>query len=409
MKPIVEVEKLGKRYKINHEIAKGSSTLSETLGRWLKNPFVSPNSTCEEFWALKEVSFSIEEGDRLGIIGKNGAGKSTLLKVLSRITEPTVGKARIRGRVSSLLEVGTGFHPELTGRENIFLNGAILGMRSSEIKKKFDEIVDFAGVEKFLDTPVKRFSSGMFTRLGFAVAAHLDPDLLIVDEVLAVGDQVFQEKCLKKLGELGKVGRSVLFVSHDMGNILTLCNKGLWLEEGSLGYFGEVDLCASAYLKTLKERSITWEGDFGDEHIRFKKFALSGSRNGEFFTSEDSPTLHLEYEIFKSDPDLLFGFCILNQQNQTVARSHTADHPDTMSRFNEIGRHRVSFPIPAPLFNEGEYYIRLECVIHNKKPILKDELYLKFPLFSPFKNTRYTHLGKLGGVYLGNHWQKELL
>ena len=242
--PVIEAEGLGKKYLIRHETLKGPSTLVETMSaaagravRRLRGKMTSPSQAHEEFWALKGLTFKLEQGDRLGIIGKNGAGKSTLLKVLSRITEPTAGKVKIRGRVSSLLEVGTGFHPELTGRENIFLNGAILGMSSKEIKAKFDEIVHFSEIEKFLDTPVKRFSSGMHARLGFAVAAHLDPDLLIVDEVLAVGDQPFQEKCLKKLGELGQVGRTVLFVSHDIGNVLSLCNKGLWLDQGELPAF----------------------------------------------------------------------------------------------------------------------------------------------------------------------------
>jgi lipopolysaccharide transport system ATP-binding protein len=188
----------------------------------------------EDFWALKDISFELEQGDRLGIIGRNGAGKSTLLKVLSRITEPTGGRIEITGRVASLLEVGTGFHPELTGRENIFLNGAILGMTKTEIKKKFDEVVNFAEIEKFLDTPVKRYSSGMYVRLAFAVAAHLEPEILIVDEVLAVGDAQFQKKCIGKMEQVGKEGRTVLFVSHNMGAIQGLCGRAVLLEGGKI-------------------------------------------------------------------------------------------------------------------------------------------------------------------------------
>ena len=208
----------------------------------------TPNPAFEEFWALNDVSFEVNRGDRVGIIGRNGAGKSTLLKILSRITEPTRGSIRIKGRVASLLEVGTGFHPELTGRENIFLNGAILGMSKVEIQNKFDEIVAFAEVEKFLDTPVKRYSSGMYVRLAFAVAAHLEPEILIVDEVLAVGDAQFQKKCLGKMDKVGKEGRTVLFVSHQMGMISQLCSRAFMLEKGNLVHAGEVDHVIAAYL-----------------------------------------------------------------------------------------------------------------------------------------------------------------
>ncbi|MCW5953619.1 MAG: ABC transporter ATP-binding protein, partial [Propionibacteriaceae bacterium] len=205
-------------------------------------------TAADEFWALRDVDFALDQGDRLGIIGRNGAGKSTLLKLLSRITEPTTGEIRMRGRVASLLEVGTGFHPELTGRENILLNGAILGMRRAEIRRKFDEIVAFAEVERFLDTPVKRYSSGMYVRLAFAVAAHLEPEILIVDEVLAVGDMQFQKKCLGKMREVGLGGRTVLFVSHNMSVISSLCNKGLLLDAGRVKFSGGIDPAIDQYL-----------------------------------------------------------------------------------------------------------------------------------------------------------------
>lgn len=413
MEPAIEVENLGKKYAIAHEAERGHATLVETLSKGSRRLVqrmlghkIPPTAFIENFWALKNLSFKIDGGDRLGIIGKNGAGKSTLLKILSRITDPSEGQIRIRGRLSSLLEVGTGFHPELTGRENIYLNGAILGMSSQEIRKQFDRIVDFAEVEKFLDTPVKRYSSGMYTRLGFAIAAHLDPDLLIVDEVLAVGDQAFQEKCLKKLNELGRGGRTVLFVSHDVGNILSLCNKGLWLEKGELQYFGAIETCVSNYMKSLKNRPLTWQGRLGDEHIEFTHFKLSGGSSTEFFYQHESPLLTLEYEVHKTDPDLLFGFSILNQRNQTIARSHTADDPENMAKYTTTGKHCVSFALPCALFNEGEYYIRLECVIHNKKAIIQDELYLKFPVFASKKNTRYAHLAERGGIVLGTAWQR---
>jgi lipopolysaccharide transport system ATP-binding protein len=227
---------------------------AKSLGRKVLKPFGKKiaDPAVNEFWALKDVSFEIKQGDRVGIIGRNGAGKSTLLKILSRITEPTNGSIRIKGRVASLLEVGTGFHPELTGRENIYLNGAILGMSKAEIKSKFDEIVAFAEVEKFLDTPVKRYSSGMYVRLAFAVAAHLEPEILVVDEVLAVGDSAFQKKCLGKMEEVGKEGRTVIFVSHNMGVMESLCNQGIYLKSGQINFAGSMKQAISIYLSSSR-------------------------------------------------------------------------------------------------------------------------------------------------------------
>lgn len=236
--PIIELEGISKKYIIRHQ--QGYDTFRDTLAEIIKKPFRSKKKnetkrTKEEFWALKDISFSVNAGEKLGIIGRNGAGKSTILKILSQITDPTSGQAVLHGRVASLLEVGTGFHPELTGRENIFLNGAILGMGRSEIKRKFDDIVAFSEIDKFLDTPVKRYSSGMYVRLAFAVAAHLEPEILIVDEVLAVGDTQFQKKCLGKMEEIGKEGRTVLFVSHNMNAIHRLCERTILLKDGKMG------------------------------------------------------------------------------------------------------------------------------------------------------------------------------
>lgn len=254
----IRVENLGKKYILSHQQNTARyKTFSEAIiggAKSLIKPFQHPSSIDhpyrEEFWALKDISFEIQQGDRVGIIGRNGAGKSTLLKILSRITEPTKGRVDIKGRVASLLEVGTGFHPELTGRENIYLNGAILGMSRAEIKRKFDEIVDFAEVEKFLDTPVKRYSSGMYVRLAFAVAAYLEPEILIVDEVLAVGDAQFQKKCLGKMGEVTQEGRTVLFVSHQMAAISNLCSSCILLQSGKIGFYGKTDQAIQKYLET---------------------------------------------------------------------------------------------------------------------------------------------------------------
>jgi len=274
MRPIIEVKGLSKRYKLGvfnaktlreeaeaflarfgrkkAELAGGGQKLAVGSSQLAAN---GTASAPDEFWALKDVSFDVQPGEVIGVIGRNGAGKSTLLKILSRITEPTSGEARIRGRVASLLEVGTGFHPELTGRENIFLNGAILGMTKAEIRSKFDEIVAFAEIEKFIDTPVKRYSSGMYVRLAFAVAAHLEPEVLIVDEVLAVGDAEFQSKCLGKMQNVASAGRTVLFVSHNMAAVRSLCGRGVLLENGSLKMTGSIDECVRVYLSKQHDAS----------------------------------------------------------------------------------------------------------------------------------------------------------
>ena len=281
----IKVEGLGKKYLIQHEKKERYQTFRDTLleeGKnlvSLLNPFQNNKnsnklSQTEEFWALKDIDFEINQGDKVGIIGRNGAGKSTLLKILSRITEPTTGKIHINGRIASLLEVGTGFHPELTGRENIYLNGAILGMTRNEIKAKFDEIVAFSEVEKFLDTPVKRYSSGMYVRLAFAVAAHLEPEILVVDEVLAVGDVEFQKKCLGKMNDVSKEGRTILFVSHNMGAVGNLCQKGIMIESGSKVYDGSasdvINLYVSGGAENSFKNSVTKESIKNDINLGFE-------------------------------------------------------------------------------------------------------------------------------------------
>jgi len=307
MSAIIQVKDLSKSFIISHEGQERYTTLRDVVANKAKkifsfsrpsNAHKKSTSTKEEFWALKDVSFEIEKGDRVGIIGRNGAGKSTLLKILSRITEPTSGEIRIKGRVASLLEVGTGFHPELTGRENIFLNGAILGMSRAEIRKKFDEIVAFAEVEKFLDTPVKRYSSGMYVRLAFAVAAHLEPEILVVDEVLAVGDAQFQKKCLGKMEDVSKnEGRTVLFVSHNMATISDLCNKGIFLSAGKLDYYGTIEKTIGQYISNVQSNKIYFD--------KFLKYV-------EFYQESDKIIVEAEYDCpFKLDlPNL--GFVIKN-------------------------------------------------------------------------------------------------
>ncbi|HEY5043995.1 MAG TPA: ABC transporter ATP-binding protein [Verrucomicrobiae bacterium] len=288
---IIQVKGLGKKYLLHHQQeGRRYKALRDVIAGRAKSLFQSPKSKVqspksEEFWALRDVSFEVKRGDVVGIIGRNGAGKSTLLKLLSRITEPSKGSIRLRGRVASLLEVGTGFHPELTGRENIYLNGAILGMGRAEIAKKFDEIVAFAEVEKFLDTPVKRYSSGMYMRLAFAVAAHLEPEILIVDEVLAVGDAAFQKKCLGKMQDVSKGGRTVLFVSHNMAAVQQLCNQGILLEKGSIVAEGAASQVVQSYTSRSASRSesqVQLEGmgrhSWFDLRLRLTSFTVNDGR-----------------------------------------------------------------------------------------------------------------------------------
>lgn len=315
---VIRVEGLGKKYSLHHEKSERYTALRDVVARQaraagrLLNPFTlagqlrqaqrqaaqQRTNSDEEFWALKDVSFEIRRGERVGIIGRNGAGKSTLLKILSRITEPSTGRVEIRGRVASLLEVGTGFHPELTGRENIYLNGAILGMNRREIRAKFDEIVDFAEVEKFLDTPVKRYSSGMYVRLAFAVAAHLEPEILVVDEVLAVGDASFQKKCLGKMESVAEnEGRTILFVSHQMSAIKRLCSKGILIHKGRIEQLSTAEAATATYLSSTLSENDSFSNEKadrfrrkGDTHKYFQNVWLDKS---ECQTNE-SLTFHLE-------------------------------------------------------------------------------------------------------------------
>lgn len=315
--PVITVENIGKRYRIRHDETAVTSyvALRDVIADKVKGLFksrkseVSNRESLEDFWALRGVSFEVSQGEVVGIIGRNGAGKSTLLKILSRITEPTEGRVRVKGRVASLLEVGTGFHPELTGRENIFLNGAILGMTRIEIRKKFDEIVAFAELEKFLDTPVKRYSSGMYVRLAFAVAAHLDPDILIVDEVLAVGDAAFQRKCIRKMGDVTSTGGStVLLVSHNLAVIRSLCHKGVCLDRGRIMRVGEAEEVTQAYLdsvSTVSDMALTSRKDRqGRGEIRFTavRYLVNDSIGTETVATGDKVSVVLEFECRERIP-----------------------------------------------------------------------------------------------------------
>lgn len=388
-RPAIRVENLSKSYLIGHQASREPySSLRDTISRHVSNfsrrtldtirgKQMLQGDSVEEFWALKDVSFDVQQGEVLGIIGRNGAGKSTLLKVLSRITEPTSGRVTLNGRVASLLEVGTGFHPELSGRENIFLNGAILGMSKREIKSKFDEIVDFSGVEKFIDTPVKRYSSGMYVRLAFAVAAHLEPEILIVDEVLAVGDAEFQKKCMGKMKDVATGGRTVLFVSHNMGAIKTLCEKAILLKEGRLDIFANVIECLDQYFHKDKlfnqvdfkplEMSLL-EGRFSIHNLLI--MGINGKVKTSFESGEDMKVLIIgENEI---DNHLFtLGIALRSKRlNQDLLWTFNLDI-DANNTCEGLFSYEVVIPIG--LLNNGEYEVELLAAIYNKKWIIEPD------------------------------------
>jgi lipopolysaccharide transport system ATP-binding protein len=364
---VIQAQNISKRYIIDHVKgnAKGN-TFRELVTDGVKNLFTKKTEQTvshEDFWALKGVSFDIKQGDRVGIIGSNGAGKSTLLKVLSRITEPTEGKISIQGRVASLLEVGTGFHPELSGRENIFLNGAILGMKRQDIKNQFDAIVDFAGVEKFLDTPVKRYSSGMYVRLGFAISAHLEPEILIVDEVLAVGDADFQRKCLGKMKDASTSGRTILFVSHNLTAVQGLCNKAMFMQKGQLIEMGETNQVLATYLSHVQKTALeSWyltpDEAPGNDKARLKSIKLVPDflDNQKHIDVRTSFKIQIEFWNMMEDAQLnislhlnsLTGECIFNI--------------GTNSQVFEKGIITAECEIPGNYLNDGSYSISFMVV-----------------------------------------------
>jgi lipopolysaccharide transport system ATP-binding protein len=390
---VIRVEDLGKKYTIQHEKKVEHNTLrdslshqSAALGRWL-NPFTLAGQlrkakreaardraeTQENFWALKDVNFEIRRGERVGIIGRNGAGKSTLLKILSRITEPTTGRVEIRGRVASLLEVGTGFHPELTGRENIYLNGAILGMTRREIRAKFDEIVDFAEVEKFLDTPVKRYSSGMYVRLAFAVAAHLEPEILVVDEVLAVGDASFQKKCLGKMESVAdREGRTVLFVSHQMAAIRNLCSRGLLLERGTLAYAGTTQEAIEKYSEYKDQKGKLVLGERKDRRGSGQALFVEATANsvsgGQIRSGADIKlTLKIENKLDKSIRDVVVSVDICDMAGD-ILLMHRSDFQNIFFTIKP-GTNNISCIINKLPLVAGVFQINLFMGIQDIHPI----------------------------------------
>lgn len=385
---VIKVDNLSKLYRLGQV---GTGTLSHDLKRWWalvrgkEDPYLkigiendrTQNVASEYAWALKDINFEVNKGDVLGIIGKNGAGKSTLLKLLSRITNPTTGEIKIKGRIASLLEVGTGFHPELTGRENIFLNGAILGMKKKEIERKFDEIVDFSGVRMYIDTPVKRYSSGMYVRLAFGVAAHLDPEILIVDEVLAVGDAEFQKKCLGKMKEVSGEGRTVLFVSHNMGAIKNLCTKGLLLTKGKMEYMGDIDTIVTKYMKSqLAKSKIEYthtDKDASNEFVHIETVELQNSiGDGIFMINEQLPIKVTGINKTMAEA-VNFNIFFNSDEGYNIFASCS-----TPAKIN-YGRFEATCFIPANYLNDNTYFIDVMVVENgtNVRLSLKDALMIE--------------------------------
>lgn len=361
MKPIIEVTSISKKYTINHQKG-GYIAFRDIFANVLKNPFSTfKRKKREIFWALKDVNFEVQKGEVIGIIGRNGAGKSTLLKILSQITPPTTGEIKIRGRVGSLLEVGTGFHPELTGRENIFLNGAILGMKKAEIVQKFDAIVAFAGIEKFLDTPVKYYSSGMYVRLAFSVAAHMEPDILIVDEVLAVGDAEFQKKCLGKMEEITETdGRTILFVSHNLDAIRRLCKKTIWIDKGHIVMQGETNDVLRAYTQQgLGGTTSQWTNTENLHNPYFTPNHL------EVRIHENNMTVRIEGEVEQFADDLTIGYALYTDQQELLYWSYQTDANASLTL--RPGRHVLTSELPVDILNTGTYTLELIGGIHGKQ------------------------------------------
>lgn len=391
MLPAIKFENISKEYRLGLVT---SQTLNHDLQRWWKmniqgkeDPYLkigevndrTTKGTCDYIWALKDINFEVQEGDVLGIIGQNGAGKSTLLKILSKVTAPTTGTIKANGRIASLLEVGTGFHPEMTGRENIYMNGAILGMNKSEIRSKFEEIVDFSGVERYIDTPVKRYSSGMMVRLGFAVAAHLDPEILVVDEVLAVGDAEFQKKAIGKMGEISKgEGRTVLFVSHSMKAISDLCNRAVLFSNGSVLLDDTTKIVVEKYLETthIIPSKATWLGDNapGNDCLKLRRGYIINSESNiiENAFINQRIGLCIEYEVIKDIPYFTHGINVFNIMEQHLFTSHD-DFVFNKKQIINRGFYKTVVWIPENLLQDGDIIFSFACMRYDPFEVMFHE------------------------------------
>lgn len=405
----IRVENLGKMYKIGgtqNRYRTLRETITENLGAMVRHIRTGTQAK-EVIWALRNLDFEIKQGQVVGVIGRNGAGKSTLLKILARVTEPTEGQAEIHGRVGSLLEVGTGFHPELTGRENIFLNGAILGMKKNEIEKKFDEIVDFSEVDKFIDTPVKRYSSGMYLRLAFAVAAHLEPEILVVDEVLAVGDAEFQRKCLGKMSDVARQGRTVLFVSHNMSAILRLTEESMVIEKGKLALRAPSSKAVDYYLSKgfSQEGQRIWHRDDVPSSAKpFRPIALrlinSQGKVVDTLRTTEKGEIEFEYELTQPIIGLRIGIYMQTTHGEMVFTSFDTDDVDRYDHYatREKGHYSSRCILPANLFNDGRFVVGVNASSYHIKRYFQDEQALIFtvdPAGAPGMQWAESRLGAL--------------
>ena len=411
MKPVIEVTEISKSYKISHQTNPAYGTLKDDFTKLLKKPFSNDSRDKKEiFWALKNISFEVNHGETFGIIGQNGSGKSTLLKIISRIVEPDTGSVRIRGKVASMLEVGTGFHPELTGRENIFFNGSVLGMGRQEIARKFDDIVAFSGVEKFLDTPVKFYSSGMYVRLAFAVAVHLDSEVLIIDEVLAVGDAQFQKKSLNRMRNIAKEGRTIVFVSHSMPAIKELCSKAMLLEKGKIKYLGETEFVTDKYLsKNLPPQTESHFQENPKKRAQFLEIMLQNqsSEKIETFNQDEPWTLYLKYKVNQPCEKTMVAVEVLSVDETPIYMTATTDHLKNLPTL-DAGRYEAKIEFNDIKFVPGTYYIRASIqspgkVVHDMRE--------NFPL-KIRQNPKDIRLSYFKGKYMGHlsnkvEWQIE--
>ncbi|MBN1680157.1 MAG: ABC transporter ATP-binding protein [Anaerolineae bacterium] len=390
----IRVEGIGKKYRIGV-----FQDTQRDMAKSLANTFVEParraanilrgreegaTGLSEIFWALQDISFEVDFGEAVGIIGRNGAGKSTLLKILSRITKPTTGRVELYKQFSSLLEVGTGFHPELTGRENVFLNGAILGMSRAEVMRKYDEIVDFSGVEEFIDTPIKHYSSGMRVRLGFAVAAHMEPEILMVDEVLAVGDVEFQRKCLGKMSDVTSEGRTVLFVSHNMATISSLCPRCILLNAGQIEMDGSTDEVIAQYLggAAAGGGEVSWAEGYADpeiDEIKINRIRLSNStgQSTDLLDVRHPFTAEIDYELLQSLVSFRVSIHIANSEGVVIIHSHDVDNPD-LAGMRQPGHYTSSCTIPGNLLSPGRYFLSVTSDIQHVKVLTQQHNILSF-------------------------------
>ncbi len=404
---VIQVENLSKAYQIGQI---GTGTISHDLERfWVtkilgkEDPFLKIGETNDRstkgnsniVWSLKDINFEINQGDAVGIIGKNGAGKSTLLKLLSRVTSPTTGSIKVKGRIASLLEVGTGFHPELSGRENIYLNGAILGMRKAEITRKLDEIIDFSGVERYIDTPVKRYSSGMYVRLAFAVAAHLESEILIVDEVLAVGDAEFQRKCLGKMGDISKgEGRTVLFVSHNMSAVKSLCNKGILLENGLVKCNENVDFAISTYLggdSIARSSTKFFNDEYNNSTFNLESISIKIKDNANFISLSEDQSIELNAKIFFHTNDAKRYSLTYHLYNE-LGEAMFSFYNDNENHILKKGINSISCIFPENFFQSGNFSLALFIIEDKRTAIFSEKDILNFTIVES---------GREIGVYMG--------